>query len=97
MSDLTATVTATPTSYLVTGASRGLGLQLVRQLLDASPLDLVIAAARDPASSPGLLALAQQYGIDRLQTVALDVTSEGSIAVGFLLLPPPARRGSAVS
>lgn len=78
------TPVAAPTSYLVTGSSRGLGLELTRQLLAASPSHIVIAAARDPASSPGLLELAQEYGLDRLQTVAMDVTSEGSIAVSSL-------------
>jgi hypothetical protein len=38
-----------------------------------------VATARDPASSPGLAQLSQQYG-DKLLTSALEAGSEASIA-----------------
>lgn len=69
------------TTYLITGASRGLGLETCRQLLSV-PGNLVIAAARDPATSQGLQELVAKYPEGRLETVKLDVSSEESIAVG---------------
>jgi NAD(P)-dependent dehydrogenase (short-subunit alcohol dehydrogenase family) len=70
----------TTTTYLITGASRGLGLETARQLLAISPHNLIIAAARDPPSATQLQALvAANEG--RIVTVALDVTSEASVAV----------------
>lgn len=61
---------------LVTGASRGLGLEFTRQLLERG--DHVFAAARNPAGSPGLTGLAAHHG-DRLNLVALDVADPVSI------------------
>ncbi|KAI0816814.1 NAD-P-binding protein [Trametes gibbosa] len=37
----------TPTTWLITGANRGIGFEIVRQLLE-SPDNLVLAACRDP-------------------------------------------------
>jgi NAD(P)-dependent dehydrogenase (short-subunit alcohol dehydrogenase family) len=58
---------------LVQGASRGLGLELVRQLLQRG--EHVVATARAPDDSPGLVQLASP----RLRTLRLDVTKEGDI------------------
>lgn len=57
---------------LVTGASRGLGLEFTRQLLDKGVR--VFAAARRPDDSEPLAALAAEHP-DRVFPVTLDVTS----------------------
>ncbi|OGX82317.1 SDR family oxidoreductase [Hymenobacter glacialis] len=62
---------------LITGANRGLGLELVCQYLERG--DHVFAASRHPADAVELQRLHQQYA-DRLVLLALDVTSAASIA-----------------
>lgn len=64
---------------LVQGASRGLGLEFVRQLLQR-PGQTVIAACRRPAEATQLQQLQQQS--PNLHLVQLDCTDEGSIEVG---------------
>ncbi|MEM1024526.1 MAG: SDR family oxidoreductase [Myxococcota bacterium] len=59
---------------LVQGASRGIGLEFVRQLLDRG--EEVIATARAPDASDGLARLANR----RLRLERLDVTEEADIA-----------------
>jgi NAD(P)-dependent dehydrogenase (short-subunit alcohol dehydrogenase family) len=60
-------------TWFVTGASRGLGLEIVRHALDAG--DQVIAAARTPQSIPR-----EPSGQDnRLFPIALDVTDAAAI------------------
>jgi NAD(P)-dependent dehydrogenase (short-subunit alcohol dehydrogenase family) len=59
---------------VVTGASRGIGLELVRQLLERG--DQVHAAVRDPDAASGLRELAG----DRLRVHRLDVLEAGSVA-----------------
>ncbi len=54
------------TTYLVTGASRGIGREFVNQL--AARGDAVLATARDPGTLP-----------KGVESFALDVSSEGSI------------------
>src|SRR5271170_364215 len=63
-------------TVLVTGASRGIGLELARQY--TADAWNVVAAARKPEQSSGLRDLAKKYGA-KLQLEALDVTSEESI------------------
>jgi len=69
---------------LVQGASRGLGLEFVRQLLGNSKEctgrtgGRVIATCRNPASAAELTALAQRFP-DRLIVLPLDVTQPQSI------------------
>ncbi|KAI0628088.1 NAD-P-binding protein [Trametes polyzona] len=66
-----------PTTWLITGASRGIGLELVRQLLE-SPGNLVVAACRNPENAPGLHALkGSAKGI--LHIVQLDVNDWDNI------------------
>lgn len=60
---------------IVTGASRGIGLELVRQYLSRG--DRVTAAARD-ASAASLAELAKSHA-DRLTVRALDVKTQSSI------------------
>ncbi|CAG6398337.1 SDR family NAD(P)-dependent oxidoreductase [Streptomyces cocklensis] len=61
---------ATPSVFLVSGASRGLGREIVRAVLDAG--HQVVAGVRSPKA---LDDLAAKYG-DRLAVVPLDVTDE---------------------
>lgn len=62
---------------LITGANRGLGLELTRQALERG--DTVFATCRRPESATDLHELVSQYPAGRLTLVALDVTSETSI------------------
>jgi NAD(P)-dependent dehydrogenase (short-subunit alcohol dehydrogenase family) len=64
---------------LVQGASRGLGLGFVRQLLDGCAFEQVIATARQPCDSPDLLALRSSHPA-ALRLEPIDVTEELSIA-----------------
>lgn len=64
---------------LIQGAGRGLGLALVRQLLQDDAAR-VFATARDQQTSEGLVELHNQYGDDRLQLVTLDLADDDSIA-----------------
>ncbi len=64
----------TPT-VLITGASRGIGLELARQY--AARGWNVIATARNPAGTPALQALAKEHPGVRLE--ALDVTDHAQI------------------
>lgn len=60
---------------LVQGASRGIGLGLVRALLDDSPFSRIIATCRDPASAAALTAIDD----DRLSVRQLDVSDPESV------------------
>ena len=62
---------------LITGANRGLGLELTRQYLERG--DQVVAASRQPEAARELQALRRQYP-ERLILLALDVTDDASIA-----------------
>lgn len=62
--------------YVVTGTNRGIGLELVRQLL-AQGHD-VVATARDPRAVPALQELQRANG--KLSLLPLDLSDEGSIA-----------------
>ena len=62
----------------VQGASRGIGLEFVRQLLADPTFAQVFAGCRAPGSAGELAALAAAE--PRLQVIALDVTDEDSIA-----------------
>ena len=61
----------------ITGANRGLGLELTRQYLERG--DQVFATSRQPAQAADLQQLRRQYA-DRLVLLALDVTSAESLA-----------------
>ncbi len=60
---------------LITGTSRGIGLELTRQALQRG--DSVLAVARKPESSQGLTELKKQFG-EKLQLLAVDVTEDNA-------------------
>ncbi|MBC8084071.1 MAG: SDR family oxidoreductase [Hymenobacter sp.] len=66
---------------LITGANRGLGLELTRQYLERG--DTVFAACRQPATATDLRQL-QDSGTGQLHLVPLDVTDEASIEAARL-------------
>jgi NAD(P)-dependent dehydrogenase (short-subunit alcohol dehydrogenase family) len=61
---------------LITGASRGLGLETVRQYA-TTPNTVVLAAARDPATATKLQQIAKEHS--NVHILTLDVASEDSI------------------
>ena len=61
---------------LITGANRGLGLELTRQLLDAG--EEVVATCRAPERAEALRGLAAKHG-QRARVLALDVSSTASV------------------
>ena len=66
-------------TYLIVGASRGIGLEFVRQLRARG--DQVIATVRDPAKASGLWALAAVAPRGACRLVLCDVSSEESVVV----------------
>lgn len=66
----------TAASVLVTGASRGIGLEFVKQWLARG--SEVIATAREPSAATELSSLIDRYG-DRLRVMQLDVADERSV------------------
>ncbi len=64
------------TTILVTGASRGLGLEFVRQYAAAG--GDVIATCRDPTAAPQLAAIAEGAA-GRVRLEPLDVTDHGAV------------------
>ncbi|XP_074276690.1 uncharacterized protein LOC141600365 isoform X2 [Silene latifolia] len=63
---------------MVQGASRGIGLEFVKQLLEKDKRGHVVATCRNPENSSGLDDLKTRYS-DRLNILKLDVTSETTI------------------
>ena len=63
-------------TYLVTGASRGIGFELTKQLLARG--DHVIAAVRDPSKASALKSLPDAANLD---VVKIDVEHPESIKV----------------
>lgn len=68
-------------SYLITGCSRGLGLEFVRQLArqDASRVGTIFATSRG-AQAPAALQELIQQNPDRVRHVSLDVLDEASVS-----------------
>lgn len=64
-----------PQTFVVQGASRGIGLELTRQLLERGAQ--VLATSRQPHSSPGLLQLSEAH--KTLVLAPLDVEEEATI------------------
>ena len=69
--------------YMISGASRGLGLGLVTGLMKQDNTT-VVAAARNPDKSEALQKLVKQNP-ERLHTVSLDTSSEASVKVSVSL------------
>ncbi|CAH9123315.1 unnamed protein product [Cuscuta epithymum] len=63
---------------MVQGASRGIGLEFVKQLLERNDDGRVIATCRNPSGAAGLLGLKDKFP-DRLDIHALDLTIESTI------------------
>ncbi|KAI0325661.1 NAD-P-binding protein [Cubamyces sp. BRFM 1775] len=78
--------TSRPTTWLVTGASRGIGYELVRQLV-SSPDNLVVAACRSPEKAAALQAL-KGTSKGTLHIVQLDVGDFDSIRASFGQVEP---------
>ena len=68
------------TTYLISGASRGLGLETARQLLATSLDNHVIAAVRNPRTATNLQELINGNP-GRIAAVTIDVASPESIEV----------------
>jgi NAD(P)-dependent dehydrogenase (short-subunit alcohol dehydrogenase family) len=66
-------------NVLVQGASRGLGLEFVRQCLASARVGHVIATCRSPAGADALASLATNAA-GRLTVLPLDVTDEASVS-----------------
>lgn len=77
---------------LVQGASRGLGLEFVLQLLADPAVDRVYASCRSPDKAEGLQELASRHA-ERLRLLQMDVTAEASVAAAAALV---AKSGDAV-
>src|SRR4051812_36698156 len=63
-------------TFLITGSSRGIGLELANLALQAG--HKVIACVRDPSKSSELTRLRTQYS-ERLQVVEMDTSSDASV------------------
>ncbi|XP_074567926.1 uncharacterized protein LOC141824516 isoform X3 [Curcuma longa] len=63
---------------MVQGASRGIGLEFVKQLLKKNDEGHVIATCRNPNQATGLLDLKNKF-LERLSILPLDVTKENTI------------------
>ncbi|OLL25877.1 putative oxidoreductase [Neolecta irregularis DAH-3] len=66
-------------SYLVTGASRGLGAEFVRQLVLSPKSTIVYAAARNPHSSADLKEIKKIDKDGKLVFLTIDIDDEASI------------------
>ncbi|KAH9893491.1 NAD-P-binding protein [Cubamyces lactineus] len=75
-----------PTTWLVTGSSRGIGLELVKQLVDSSN-NLVIAACRSPEKAAALHDL-KSTAKGTLHFVQLDVSDFDSVRASVKQLKP---------
>ena len=67
-----------PFGALVTGATSGIGLAMLRQLLDDSRLGVVFAVSRSASRSEVLGPLRETYG-ERLVLLDADITDEGDL------------------
>ncbi|ORY76846.1 hypothetical protein BCR35DRAFT_332658 [Leucosporidium creatinivorum] len=73
------------TSYLITGASRGLGLEYTRQLLASSPEIKIVATARTPSTATELQKI-KDLNEGRLFILEMDVTKDESVKAAVTAL-----------
>lgn len=66
--------------FLVTGANRGIGLEICRQLAKARPLDAVILTARDLAKGQEALSKLRPEGLVNVHALPCDVSVEEDAA-----------------
>jgi NAD(P)-dependent dehydrogenase (short-subunit alcohol dehydrogenase family) len=66
-------------TYVVTGTSRGLGLEIVKYLTTLPTVSKIIATARSPRPSEALAEIIAKTADDKIIFVALDTTSNTSI------------------
>ena len=66
-------------NILITGSSRGLGLEMVRQLAARGDINKIVATCRDPAQCPALSEL--DSASDKIHVLPLDVTRLDSFSV----------------
>ncbi|KAH9848824.1 NAD-P-binding protein [Lenzites betulinus] len=64
-------------TWLITGANRGIGFELTRQLI-VSPSNIVLAACRNPSAASALHELAQS-AVGRVHILPLDLTDRQSV------------------
>ncbi len=67
-----------PVNALVTGASSGIGLALVDQLLENPHVACVIAVSRTATRNPALIALHESFGA-KLRPLDVDITNESDL------------------
>ena len=77
-------------NVLIQGASRGIGLEFVRQLLAEPQVSLIFAACRSPQRAAALAGLAARE--PRLRVLALDVADEDSIRAASVAVSATAPR-----
>ncbi|KAJ8463203.1 hypothetical protein ONZ51_g10408 [Trametes cubensis] len=73
-------------TWLITGSSRGIGLEMTKQLL-ADPSNIVVATCRNPDKATGLHAL-KDSAKGTLHIIPLDVADEESIRNSYKLVEP---------
>ncbi|KAI0683535.1 NAD-P-binding protein [Earliella scabrosa] len=66
------------TTWFITGANRGIGLETTRQLLESLTTTTIVATARNPSQATALNALANRFS-GRLHVVALEVADQESV------------------
>lgn len=73
-----------PRTVLVTGASSGLGLEYVKQMINLkNPPEIIVAASRNPDSATELQQLATDTANSTIKIVKLDVESDEDIELAF--------------
>lgn len=81
--------TLSTANALVVGATQGIGLEFVRQLLQDSRIAHLFATYRSEQTAASLFELAQQHP-QRLRCIAMDLTKEEQIASGVKQMTPVA-------